>query len=214
MKSNGDQPDKKFPLWLEWAREIQAISQTGLHFAENEYQRERFQRLSEISAEIIASYTNLNSGELIEIYNHQIGYATPRVDVRGAVFQDGNLLLVRERVDGGWTMPGGWADVGDVPSIAVEREVLEEAGLIVKARKVIGVYDANRTGPLEVFHAFKIVFLCEVIDGEPRPSYETSEVAFFSQNEIPKVLSGERTRQRHIKDAFVTLSEDCPTKFD
>jgi ADP-ribose pyrophosphatase YjhB (NUDIX family) len=214
MKSNGDQPDKKFPLWLEWAREIQAISQTGLHFAENEYQRERFQRLSEISAEIIASYTNLNSGELIEIYNHQIGYATPRVDVRGAVFQDGNLLLVRERVDGGWTMPGGWADVGDVPSIAVEREVLEEAGLIVKARKVIGVYDANRTGPLEVFHAFKIVFLCEVIDGEPRPSYETSEVVFFSQNEIPKVLSGERTRQRHIKDAFVTLSEDCPTKFD
>jgi ADP-ribose pyrophosphatase YjhB (NUDIX family) len=214
MKSNGDQPDKKFPLWLEWAREIQAISQTGLHFAENEYQRERFQRLSEISAEIIASYTNLNSGELIEIYNHQIGYATPRVDVRGAVFQDGNLLLVRERVDGGWTMPGGWADVGDVPSIAVEREVLEEAGLIVKARKVIGVYDANRTGPLEVFHAFKIVFLCEVIGGEPRPSYETSEVAFFSQNEIPKVLSGERTRQRHIKDAFVTLSEDCPTKFD
>ncbi len=208
------QTEIEFPQWLSWAREIQAISQTGLHFAENEYQRERFQRLSEISAEIIGTYTNLNSEDLLKIFDNQIGYATPRIDVRGAAFQHGNLLLVRERVDGGWTMPGGWADVGDIPSIAVEREVLEEAGFVVEARKVVGVYDANRTGHLEVFHAFKIVFLCEILSGEPRPSYETSEVAFFSRNEIPEVLSGERTKQRHIQDAFIALSENCPTIFD
>ena len=107
-----------------------------------------------------------------------------------------------------------WADVGDIPSAAVEREVLEEAGFEVKARKVIGIYDANRTGPLEVFHAFKIVFLCDIISGEPRPSDETSEVAFFAQHEIPQALSGERTRPRHIQDAFTALEKDLPTIFD
>jgi ADP-ribose pyrophosphatase YjhB (NUDIX family) len=112
-------------------------------------------------------------------------------------------------------MPGGWADVGDVPSQAAEREVLEEAGFEVKARKVIGVYDANRTGPLEIFHAFKIVFLCELIGGEPRPSIETSEVGFFGIEEIPLVLSGERTRPRHISDAFSALADpNFPTVFD
>jgi ADP-ribose pyrophosphatase YjhB (NUDIX family) len=214
MKLNHNRLESELPQWLIWAREIQAISQTGLHFAENDYQQQRFQRLSEISAEILGSYTNLNSEDMLKIFDNQIGYATPRVDVRGATFQDGNLLLVRERVDGGWTMPGGWADVGDIPSGAVEREVLEEAGFDVEARKVIGIYDANRSGPLEIFHAFKIVFLCEIIGGEPRPSFETSEVAFFSQDEIPHILSGERTRQRHIHDAFVALSEDRPTIFD
>jgi ADP-ribose pyrophosphatase YjhB (NUDIX family) len=203
------------PDWLKWAREIQAIAQTGNHFAENEYQRERFHRLDEIAAEIIGSYSNLEESGLVEIFSRQIGYATPRVDVRGAVFKEGKLLLVRERMDGGWTMPGGWADVGDIPSQAAEREVLEEAGFQVHARKVIGVYDANRTGPLEVFHAFKIVFLCDLISGEARPSMETSEVAFFGPDDIPDLLSGERTKPRHIRDAFAAFREpDYPTNFD
>ena len=214
INSKDNQVDNDFPRWLSWAREIQAISQTGLHFSENEYQRERFQRLSEISAEIIGAHTNLDPKELLHIFDDQIGYATPRIDVRGAAFQNGTLLLVRERIDGGWTLPGGWADVGDIPSLAVEREVLEEAGFVVEARKVIGVYDANRTGPLEIFHAFKIVFLCEIIGGEPKPSFETSEVAFFPENEIPEILSGERTKQRHIEDAFAALTGEYPTIFD
>jgi ADP-ribose pyrophosphatase YjhB (NUDIX family) len=202
------------PRWLGWAREIQAIAQTGAHFAENAYQRQRFQRLSEIAAEIFSEHTHLDPDELKECFRKAIGYATPRVDVRGAVFRDGKLLLVRERQDGGWTMPGGWADVGDVPSKAVEREVFEEAGFMVKARKVIGVYDANRIGPLEVFHAFKIVFLCEILSGEATPSDETSEVAFFSYDELPQTLSGERTRPRHLLDAFAALNQDLQTTFD
>lgn len=200
--------------WLGWAREIQAIAQTGAHFAENEYQRQKFQRLSEIAAEIFSEHTRLDPDELKESFRTAIGYATPRVDVRGAVFREGKLLLVRERQDGGWTMPGGWADVGDIPSKAVEREVFEEAGFKVKARKVIGIYDANRVGPLEVFHAFKIVFLCEILSGEATPSDETSEVAFFSFEELPQVLSGERTRPRHLLDAFAAVSQDLPTVFD
>ena len=208
-------PGPQPPRWLEWAREIQALSQTGSHYAENEYQRDRNRRLSEIAAEIISEHTGLAFTPLAQVFQAQIGYATPRVDVRGAVFQDGRLLLVRERQDGGWTMPGGWADVGDVPSEAAEREVWEEAGFRVKARKLVGVYDANRLGPLELFHAFKLVFLCQLIEGAARPSSETSEVAFFAQNELPGLLSGARTRPRHILDAFQAYHDpDCAAVFD
>ncbi len=203
------------PKWLEWAREIQALAQTGLQYAVDEYQRERYHRLMEIAAEIIGETSNLDYPFLQETFTHQIGYATPRVDVRGAVFQKNRLLLVRERMDGGWTLPGGWADVGDVPSQAAEREVLEEAGYQVKASKVVGVYDANRSGRLELFHAYKIVYLCDLLGGEARPSVETSEVAFYGWDEIPAVLSGERTRMRHIQDAFACLNDpNCPTVFD
>jgi ADP-ribose pyrophosphatase YjhB (NUDIX family) len=205
----------KIPQWLEWAREIQALAQTGAHYSENDYQRRRNERLMEIAAEIVSEYSNLEYMQLKDTFTTQIGYSTPRVDVRGAVFQADRLLMVRERSDGGWTLPGGWADVGDVPSHAVEREVFEEAGFRVAARKVIGVYDANRLGQLELFHAFKIVFLCDLIDGEARPSDETSEVSFFSMNNLPSILSGERTKYRHIFDAFTCLSEpNCLTVFD
>jgi ADP-ribose pyrophosphatase YjhB (NUDIX family) len=203
------------PRWLEWAREIQALAQTGYHYSENDYQRQRYERLMEIAAEIVSEHSSLEYAPVLDIFRTQIGYATPRVDVRGAVFQDGKLLLVKERADGGWTMPGGWADVGDVPSQAAEREVWEEAGFHVRARKLVGVYDANRNGPLELFHAFKLVFLCDLIDGEARPSDETSEVAFFSSQEIPQKLSGARTSQRHIQDAFDSLADpSLPTIFD
>ncbi|MBZ5498310.1 MAG: NUDIX hydrolase N-terminal domain-containing protein [Acidobacteriia bacterium] len=203
------------PRWLEWAREIQALAQSGNSYALNEYQVERYRRLMEIAAEIITEHAGVGYVPLVNAFRAQIGYATPRIDVRGAVFRNGRLLLVKERADGGWTMPGGWADVGDAPSGSAEREVLEEAGFRVRARRVIGVYDANRTGPLELFHAFKIVFLCDLIDGEARASVETSEVAFFAPAEIPAQLSGERTLPRHIKDAFAALADpDRPTQFD
>lgn len=207
--------DQSPPRWLEWAREIQALSQTGYHYSENDYQRERYRRLMEIAAEITSEYSGLAYPSLLQAFRAQIGYATPRVDVRGAVFDHGKLLLVRERQDGGWTMPGGWADVGDVPSQAAEREVWEEAGFRVRAQRVIGVYDANRVGPLELFHAFKIIFLCELLGGQATPSNETSEVAFFGHDEIPVGLSGERTRTRHIEDAFKALDDPlAPAVFD
>lgn len=207
--------DSIVPRWLEWAREIQSLSQTGAHYAENDYQRERYQRLTEIAAEIVREYSETDFNALLKAFQVQKGYATPKIDVRGAVFNGDKLLLVRERQDNGWTMPGGWADVGDVPSQAAEREVWEEAGFRVKASKVIGVYDANRVGPLEFFHAFKIVFLCDLIDGEARTSSETSEVAFFGKTEIPTHLSGERTKPRQIQDAFVALENPAvATMFD
>jgi ADP-ribose pyrophosphatase YjhB (NUDIX family) len=203
------------PQWLAWARQIQALAQTGLHYATSEYDRQRYRRLQDVAAEIFSKHTALPEVALLDLFIQQSGYATPRVDVRGAVFNEGKLLMVRERSDGGWTMPGGWADVGDVPSEAAEREVWEEAGYKVKALKLVGVYDANRSGPLVIFHAYKLVFLCELLGGEAHPSVETSEVAFFEHGDIPGVLSGERTRPRHIQDAFAALANPLtPTIFD
>jgi ADP-ribose pyrophosphatase YjhB (NUDIX family) len=203
------------PHWLEWAREIQAIAQTGSHYAVNDYQLQRYHRLIEIAAEIVDAHSILEYSQILEAFTSPIGYTTPRVDVRGAVFHEEQLLFVRERMDGGWTLPGGWADVGEIPSLAAEREVWEEAGFKVKARKVIGVYDANRVGRLELFHAYKVVFLCELISGVANTSDETSEVAFFGRNEIPEILSGERTKTRHIHDAFHCLDHpNCKTVFD
>jgi ADP-ribose pyrophosphatase YjhB (NUDIX family) len=206
---------KPLPRWLDWAREIQALAQSGNAYAVNEYQRERYRRLAEIAAEIISEHAQIAWEPLAAAFHAQTGYATPRIDVRGAVFKEGKLLLVKERLDGGWTMPGGWVDVGDTPSGSAEREVWEEAGFRVKADRVIGVYDANRTGSLELFHAFKIVFLCDLLAGEPRPSLETSEVAFFGPEEIPGQFSGTRTAARHVRDAFAALADPYrPTVFD
>jgi ADP-ribose pyrophosphatase YjhB (NUDIX family) len=200
---------------LEWAREIQALAQTGRHYAQDQYQRDRCTRLMEIASEMIAGCTGMDAPALLKAFDSQIGYATPKVDVRVAVFRDERLLLVRERIDGGWTMPGGWADVGDIPSKAAERETWEELGFRVKTRRLVGIYDANRRPPIEVFHAFKIIFLCDILDGEARPSDETSEVAFFGIDEIPDTLSGERTTPRHIQDVFHILNNPgYPAVFD
>ena len=207
--------DSKSMRFLERVREIQALAQTERHYASDDYQRDRCRRLMEIAAEMIHENTGIDPAGLALAFDSQIGYATPKIDVRAAVFRDGKLLLVRERLDGGWTMPGGWADVGDTPSKAAEREVWEEAGFHVKARKLIGVYDANRINPCEVFHAFKIIFLCDIVDGEARASDETTEVAFFGPNEIPENLSGERTTSRHILDVFAALKDpERPAVFD
>jgi ADP-ribose pyrophosphatase YjhB (NUDIX family) len=203
------------PRWLEWAREIQALAQSGNAFALNDFQRERYQRLTEIAAEIVSASTGLDDAEVASLYMHQQGYATPKVDVRAAVFRDRQILLVQERIDGGWTLPGGWADVGDRPSEAAEREVLEEAGLTVRAARLVGVYDANRLGPLELFHAYKLVFLCTELAGELRPSPETTAVAFFDVQRLPGKFSGERTQMRHIEQAFALLDQpDLPVQFD
>jgi len=145
----------------------------------------------------------------------QPGYATPKVDVRGAVIRDDKILLVQERADERWCMPGGWADVGDLPSEMVAREVWEESGFNVVARKVIGVYDANRSGvPIEFYHAYKLVFLCDIIGGQARPSNETLAVDFFRLDDLPP-LSAARTNERHLAEVYAHLQDrHRPAAFD
>lgn len=189
--------------WLRWAREIQSLAQTGLFYARNHFEEERAQRLLEISAIIVAEYAEISPTEALVAFTAQPGYVTPKVDVRAAVFEGDELLLVREANDGGWTLPGGWADVGETPRTAIEREVLEEAGLEVKVTRLVGVYDANRVeDSLSLFHAYKLIFLCDRNSGDLSPSIETTEVGFFPVDDLPQPFSGYRTTHRHIEDAL------------
>ena len=207
--------DRGLPDWLAWAREIQALAQTGLAFSTNRYEAARCRRLLEIAAEIVASRTGLDEESLAEGFLAQPGYATAKIDVRGAVVRDGRILLVQERSDGRWCMPGGWADVGEYPSAMVAREVWEESGFRVRAVRVVGVFDANRGGtPLAFYHAYKIVFLCEILGGEARPSDETAAVDFFSFDDLPP-LSEARTGPRHLEEVRAHLADPTrPAAFD
>lgn len=174
------------PAWLDWIKRLQAIAQTGLAFSENDYDRERYESIRRIAAEI-ASCSDGMTPEVVEtMFCRDDGYATPKVDVRGVVFRDDKILMVRERLDGLWTMPGGWADVCTTPAENVEREVFEESGYRVRAIKLLAVYDRSRHGhPPIPWHVYKMFFLCELLGGDAKISNETSEVGFFGENEIP-----------------------------
>ena len=201
--------------WLGIAREIQQLSQTGAAFAVTEYEKNRYKRLNEITAEIIEHHTTLEKESLTKVLMEHPGYATPKIDVRAAVINDGKILLVQESTDNCWAMPGGWADVGDVPSEVAIRECKEESGFDVKPLKVIGVFDANRVGGhLEFFHAFKIIFFCELVGGEATPSDETLDVHFFDFNSLPQ-LSLNRTNEKHLNEIKLHLKDsNRQTYFD
>ena len=202
------------PKWLELARELYSISQSGLTYCQNEYDLDRYRRMQEISAEMISYQSGFPKENITQAFSMQSGYATPKVDVRGAVFREGKILLVQERADNHWAMPGGWADIGDLPSAMVEREVLEESGLQVRASRVIAVYDANRIEPMEFFHAYKIIFLCDLLGGELQTSFETLAVDFFDPTQLPP-LSTSRTDERMIAEVLAHVQDSTrPTFFD
>ena len=202
------------PLWFAWAQEIFSLSQSGLTYSLNEYDRERYKRLQEIAAEMISSQSIVSKESVLDSFSMQAGYITPKVDVRGAVIRDGKILLIQERADGNWAMPGGWADLGNSPASVAEREVWEESGFRVKAEKVVAVIDANRLEPMEFYHAYKIIFLCQLLDGEPRTNYETLAVDFFDLDHLPP-LSVYRTNEAMLHEVFAHLANPGrPTAFD
>src|SRR3990172_9475039 len=204
----------KSPKWMDWAREIFSLSQSGLTYSGNEYDIERYKRLQEITAEIIASQSQISKEGVLESFSMQAGYITPKIDVRGAVIRDEKILLIQERADGKWAMPGGWADLGNTPASVAEREVWEESGFHVKAEKVVAVIDANRIQPMEFYHAYKIIFLCKLLDGEPRTSHETLAVGFFALDDLPP-LSIYRTDENMLREVFAHVEDPArPTAFD
>ena len=207
--------DDTKPRWLQWARRLQAIGQTGLAYHDDDFDTERYQALLEIAAEIVTSHTSLPAEPVLRSYLAQQGHATPRVDVRAAVVREGRVLLVQERSDGRWAMPGGWADVGESPAEIVVREVREESGFLVRPRKVAGIFEENRQAALQQLnHAYKIVFLCELTGGEATPSFETAAVEFFDPDELPP-LSPVRTDQRHIDEVKAHLADpERPAAFE
>ncbi len=204
------------PRWLAWAREIQAIGQTGLAFTKDAYDRERYERLRDIAAHMMAETAGADPAFVASLFAGETGYATPKIDVRGAVFVDGKILLVRERADAGrWTLPGGWADVNRSPSEAVSAEVREEAGLDVRPVKLAALYDRTRhPHPPLPFHIYKLFFLCEITGGVPAPGPETEGVDFFGPDALPE-LSTSRVLASQIARMFAHHERpDLPTDFD
>ncbi|MBE8965565.1 NUDIX hydrolase [Nostocales cyanobacterium LEGE 12452] len=201
--------------WLEWAQKLQAIAQSGLTYSEGVYDIERYKQLRAIATEIMANYSNVEHTYVLDLFSREVGYATPKVDVRGAIFRDDTILLVKERVDGCWTLPGGWADVGESPSEAVVKEVYEESGYQARAIKLLAVYDRNKQGhPPLPFYVYKLFFHCELIGGSPSSSIETEEVGFFPEGALPELSLG-RVTPAQINRLFQHYRQpDLPTDFD
>jgi ADP-ribose pyrophosphatase YjhB (NUDIX family) len=202
-------------LWA-LARKLQSLAQTGLTFNTIEYDRDRYKLVAEIAAELMAAHCDTPVATFQKLFNEQDGYATPKIDVRGAAFRDGKILLVREAADGLWTMPGGWADVNDSPRDAVEREMSEESGFRVKATKLAAVYDRAKHPhePPLPFHVYKMFFLCEIVGGEATPSKETPEVGFFTLDALPP-LSINRILPFQIAQLFEhSKNPSLPTDFE
>lgn len=206
------------PDWLAWAREIQAIAQTGLAFAENHYDRDRYETLRNLSARIMASRTQAAFERIEALFAGETGYATPKIDVRGAVFDDQHrLLMVRERSDADrWTLPGGWADVNRTAAENVVKEVAEESGFQVSARKLAAVWDRSRQGHRPgVFSCYKLFFLCDITGGAAAPGPETSEVEWFAEDRIPDDLSLGRVLPAQIHRLFQHARNPAlPTDFE
>lgn len=174
------------PQWLNWAKQLQTMSQTGLTYARDPYDIARYEAIREMALEMLA----LNSGTEIDLvrdlFRGEQGHATPKVDVRAAIFQDNTILLVKERSDGGWTLPGGWADVGESPSEAVIREVFEESGYQVQATRLLAIYDREKHDhPPHANYVYKIFFECQITGGVATISTETDDVAFFTRENLP-----------------------------
>ena len=206
--------NSKTPKWMDWAREIFSLSQSGITYSGNQYDIDRYKRLQEITAEMIASQSEISKESALDSFSMQAGYITPKVDVRGAIVRNGKILLIQERADGNWAMPGGWADLGDSPRAVAEREVWEESGFRVQAEKVVAVIDANRIEPMEFYHAYKIIFLCSLLGGEPRTSHETLAVDFFDPDHLPP-LSSYRTDEEMLREVFAHVADPSrPTAFD
>ena len=205
------------PQWLTWVQQLQAIAQNGLTYSENVFDSERYEQLRVVAAEILAAHTAVDSATVRELFQREGGYATPKVDVRGVVFRDNKILLVKERSDGGWTLPGGWADIGDSPAIAVVREVEEEAGFQTTATKLLALYDRSHprhSHPPHLYHIYKLFFRCEILGGLAKPSSETEAVDFFGRDAIPP-LSLTRIVPSQIERLFAHHDNPTlPTDFD
>lgn len=199
-----------------WAQRLQAIAQSGLAYTDNPFDQGRYQELEKIAAELMAEATDTPVKEVAAIFEAQSGYATPKVDVRGVVFKNEKILLVRELMDGGrWTLPGGWADINESLSAAVEREVREEAGMIVHASKLAAVFDRNQHGhPPYPFHTYKLFVICDLIAEATPDPIETADPTFFALKNLPE-LSQARVTAEEIQRMFDHLKNPTlPTDFD
>ncbi len=201
--------------WTEYAMRIQSIAQAGLAYGENEYDRERYQELRNIAAEMIAVETELPVDTVMKFFCNETGYQTPKVDTRAAVFQNGKILLVHEK-NGTWSLPGGWCDVNQSVASNVIKETLEEAGLEVTPEKLIAVQDWRKHNRCNLpFGVVKIFVQCEMVGGSFHENIETTEIQYFAQEELPEKLAAEKVTKEQICMCFEAYREsNWKTLFD
>lgn len=196
--------------WLDTAKRIQALAQSGLAYTTNKYDIERYEELRKISVEIVSDFTGIDMDRVRELFANETGYQTPKVDIRAVVFKDNKILLVKERVDGRWSLPGGWADIGLSPGQVAAKETYEEAGLKVKPVKLLAVLDnKNHYCAPFPYHIYKIFILCKIIGGQLAGGLETSDADFFTEDGLPPLSLGRNTVEQ-IRMMF-DFSKD-PTK--
>ncbi len=204
---------------LDLVRRLHALARTGLHFCRDEYDRQRYVEIEQIAAELIAGESPADRDALLAIWGQESGYVTPKVEVRGAAFRDGRILLVREAADGLWTLPGGWVDVNESPSQAIEKEIEQESGFRARAVKLAALWDRARHGHgPTLHHGWKAFFLCELIGGGARGSYETDAVDFFDPEDLPPMSLGRSTPRQVARMLEHWLDHQGerrrPTEFD
>lgn len=188
--------------WLDWAVEIQSLAQAGLAYTNNVYDIERYERLREISAEMLSYKTDIPVEKVKDLFCNETGYQTPKVDTRAAIFEDGKILLVHEK-NGTWSLPGGWCDVNQSVAENTIKETWEEAGLHVKADRMIAVQDRNKHNlPIYAYGVVKIFIQCSVINGAFMENIETTETKYFGREELPEPLAEEKTSKEQILMCF------------
>jgi ADP-ribose pyrophosphatase YjhB (NUDIX family) len=204
------------PQWLRIARELRAIAQTGLTFSADRFDRQRYDRVRELAASMLAQGSASDYDAMLGLLLKDTGYATPKVDVRGAAFVDGRVLLVREISDGKWTLPGGWADVNQSAAECVVREIAEESGFEARALKLAAVRDYQKSGhpPRNLDSIYKMFFICEITGGAARGSDETSDAAFFPREDLPPLSLGRITAAQIDRMFQHAQDPKLPTDFD
>ena len=191
--------------WLEWAKKIQALSQAGLTFSKDVYDIERYEELRNLSAEIMREYTGLEMKKIKNLFTNETGYQTPKTDVRGVVFDNNKILMVREKIDDRWSLPGGFCDIGLSPSENIVKEIKEESGYDVVPKKLLALLDMNKhPHPPQPYHYYKLFIQCEVIGGQARNGLETKGINFYDEDNLP-VLSMGRNTDTQIKMLFEFL---------
>ncbi len=200
---------------LDWARKVRAIAQNGLQFTRDAFDRDRYEKLQALTDSLVADELGLPLEEVKSLWQYDSGYVTPKVDVRGAVFRDEKILLVRERSDGKWSLPGGWVDINDSPAAAAVREIYEESGFRARAVKLAALFDRQRhPHPPSMYHIYKLLFLCELTGGEAQVSNETDAVEFFPLSSLPELSTGRITRNQIERMFEHHRQRDLPTDFD
>ena len=201
--------------WLKWAIEIQSLAQAGLAYTDNVYDIERYERLREISAEMIKEKSNISLDKVNNLFCNETGYQTPKIDTRAVIFKDDKILLTHEN-NGTWSLPGGWCDVLESVASNTIKEVKEETGLDVETIKIIAVQDRNKHNkPIYAYGVCKIFVLCNVIGGEFIENIETTEIKYFLLDEIPNNLAEEKTNKEQIEMCFKAYKDErWQTKFD